>query len=326
MLQDAAMTITLSPDANTLANKALSCWNLPADAHASLMNSAENLTFLVTAAKGWKSVLRLHRDGYHTRSDIESELAWTRALRHSDTVDTPRPLAGRDGADVQTLDGRNFVMFEYVEGSEPSPDDDLSASFNRLGRLTARTHLQSLSWQRPAGFTRMSWDLDAVFGPRPIWANWREGPNINAAEHKVLTRAEAEVIQRLNSYGQTIDRYGLIHADMRLANLLVDGETTWLIDFDDCGFGWFLSDFAAAISFIETDPQIPALKSAWLDGYQQVRALSTDDLAQVDTFIMLRRLALLGWIGSRIEATEPQALAPHFAHGTAELAESWLSA
>ncbi len=39
---------------------------------------------------------------------------------------------------------------------------------------------------------------------------------------------------------------------MRLANLLIDGDRVTLIDFDDCGFGWFMYDFAAAISFFET--------------------------------------------------------------------------
>ncbi len=33
-------------------------------------------------------------------------------------------------------------------------------------------------------------------------------------------------------------RYGLVHADTRLANLLVDGGRVSVIDFDDSGFSW----------------------------------------------------------------------------------------
>ena len=40
---------------------------------------------------------------------------------------------------------------------------------------------------------------------------------------------------------------------------------------------------------------------------------------------MLRRMALLAWIGSHIEAPEPQELAPDFARVTAELGEEYLS-
>jgi hypothetical protein len=39
---------------------------------------------------------------------------------------------------------------------------------------------------------------------------------------------------------------------------------------------------------------------------------------------MMRRMALLAWIGSHIEAPEPQELAPHFAADTARLARDWL--
>ncbi|MEM1342620.1 MAG: phosphotransferase, partial [Pseudomonadota bacterium] len=120
------------------------------------------------------------------------------------------------------------------------------------------------------------------------------------------------------------DRFGLIHADMRLANILTAQDRPWLIDFDDCGFGWLMYDFAAAISFIEDDPRIPALKAAWLAGYQTQRPLSPADLAEIDTLIMLRRMALLAWIGSHIEAPEPQVLAPGFARTTAHLGQAWL--
>ena len=111
---------------------------------------------------------------------------------------------------------------------------------------------------------------------------------------------------------------------MRLANLLVDDAGTRLIDFDDCGFGWLMYDFAAAISFIEDDPRIPEFKAAWLRGYRSERALDAEDEAEIDTFVMLRRMALLAWIGSHIEAPEPQALAPDFAANTAWLGRNWL--
>jgi Ser/Thr protein kinase RdoA (MazF antagonist) len=111
---------------------------------------------------------------------------------------------------------------------------------------------------------------------------------------------------------------------MRLANLLIEGETTRLIDFDDCGLGWFLYDFATGISFMEDNPQVPALRQAWVRGYRSVRPLSDAEEAEIDTFVMLRRMALLAWIGSHIEAPEPQALAPHFAAGTAKLAAEYI--
>jgi Ser/Thr protein kinase RdoA (MazF antagonist) len=129
----------------------------------------------------------------------------------------------------------------------------------------------------------------------------------------------------LAAYGRTAQNFGLIHADMRLANLLVDGEQVTLIDFDDCGFCWFMYDFAAAISFFEDSPQVPALRARWLAGYARIRALSPADIGMIDTMILLRRMALLAWIGSHGETELAKAHAQNFARVTAELAARYLA-
>ena len=312
-----------------LANASLPLWPLPAGARARLINVSENATYLVET-EGFRSILRVHRPAYHSRRGIEQELAWTQALAADGIVLTPPPIAGHNGAMVQEglhpalPEPRFMVMFTFAPGRQPDENDDLVAPFERLGAIAARTHLHSQSWTAPAPLERPVWDADAVFGPKASWGNWRDAPNVTSEIRTVLKKAEALVCQRLAAFGKGTDRYGLIHADMRLANLLIEGETTCLIDFDDCGTGWLLYDFATGISFMEDHPQVPALRKAWVKGYRQVRALSDEDEAEIDTVVMLRRMALLAWIGSHIEAPEPQALAPHFAASTAKLAAAYL--
>jgi Ser/Thr protein kinase RdoA (MazF antagonist) len=220
---------------------------------------------------------------------------------------------------------RYMVLFEFVEGEQPDEEGDLEGAFEELGEIAARTHEHSRTWQRPTNFERLTWNIDTVFGPDANWGDWRDAPNVTPGIREVLERVEARVRERMKAFGQGADRYGLIHADMRLANLLAGRNRTRLIDFDDCGFGWFLYDFATGISFMEDDPRVPALKRAWVRGYEKVRPLSDAEKAEIDTFVMLRRMALLAWIGSHIEAPEPQEMAPHFARVTAELGAEWLA-
>ena len=86
-----------------------------------------------------------------------------------------------------------------------------------------------------------------------------------------------------------------------------------MIDFDDCGFCWFLYDFATTVSFFEDHPQVPELKDAWVEGYRSVAPLAAADEAELDTFVMLRRLLLVAWIGSHHEfATEAAELGAGF--------------
>ena len=217
-----------------------------------------------------------------------------------------------------------MVLFEFVEGTQPDEEGDLESAFEELGEIAARTHEHSEVWQRPDNFERLVWNIETVFGEHPNWGDWRDAPNITPDIKKVLERVEKRIRQRLAAFGANEDQYGLIHADMRLANLLTGPKGTRLIDFDDCGFGWFLYDFATGVSFIEDDPRVPALKQAWIRGYEKVRVLSDAEKAEIDTFVMLRRMALLAWIGSHLEAPEPQELAPSFARVTADLGAQWL--
>ena len=45
------------------------------------------------------------------------------------------------------------------------------------------------------------------------------------------------------------------------------------------------------------------LQAAWLTGYRRYRALTEEDEAMLATFVLLRRLQLIAWIGSRTNAT-----------------------
>jgi Ser/Thr protein kinase RdoA (MazF antagonist) len=105
----------------------------------------------------------------------------------------------------------------------------------------------------------------------------------------------------------------------------MDGGTIKVIDFDDCGFSWFLYDCATTLSFFEDSPEVPALIDAWVRGYRRVGALSKEDEAEIGTFVMLRRLLLVAWIGSHSETELAQSMGVPYTQGTLPLCERYLS-
>jgi Ser/Thr protein kinase RdoA (MazF antagonist) len=120
-------------------------------------------------------------------------------------------------------------------------------------------------------------------------------------------------------------RFDLIHGDMRLANLLVDGPSVKVIDFDDCGFSWLLYDCATTVSFFEHRPEVPELLAAWVRGYRKVLALSEEDVAEIPTFVMLRRLVLVAWIGSHSETDLAKSMGTQFTDETVALCNHYLA-
>jgi len=316
-----------------VARRALAEHDVPADAALTLLNISENATYAVdNPATGGRTVLRVHRHGYHDGAEIESELAWLDALRADAGVRTPEVLATADGRRLLALpeegsrDPRYVVHFEFLPGVEPTPSDErLPASFELLGAITARMHEHALGWHRPRGFTRFAWDHDGCFGTGARWGRWQEGVAIGTAEREVLSRLEATLRDRLAGFGSAPQRYGLVHADLRLANLLVHGDETYVIDFDDSGWSWFLYDFGAAVSFFEHDPRVPELAESWVRGYRSVRALPPEDEAELPSFVLMRRLLLVAWIGSHSGTDLARSMGAEYTAGSCELAEDYLS-
>lgn len=304
---------------------ALHYWDISPTADIMLINYAQNKMYLIDN----KYILRLCDIGYHNVDELNSELAWISALRDNYHLITPTAIRGVNGDYIQQIndDGQlyNLILFHYIDAQHIN-DDDIVQYFFSLGKMAATTHQHSQSWQRPANFIRPSWHEDNLFGKNGLWGNWRNAPNLTAENKAILERAEIILRLNLKKYGKTLNNYGLIHADMRLANILITHNNDMaLIDFDDCGDGWFMYDFAAAVSFMEMRDDLNILKQQWLKGYATIRALSHDDIKALDDMMMARRLALLAWVAHHIEASEPQRLVPYFAHESALLAKRYIS-
>ncbi len=296
------------------------------------VNLSENWTYRVEDPDSdIVYALRVHRIGYHTTQEIVSELLWIDALQHDAVVGTVTALPAKSGKRViqlatDALPERSVVLFAWEDGAPPDPDQDLVPVYHTLGAMSAGMHAHSRAWQSPTDFTRFAWDFETTLGPNGHWGPWQDAVGLDDATHDLFQRTVDVIDRRLRSYGKGPERYGLIHADMRPANVLVLGSDVRAIDFDDCGSGWFMYDFATTISFIEDHPMVPEWRASWLEGYRSAGTLSAEDEAELDTFVMLRRLMLVCWIGSHFaHATEAQELGAGFTVATCPLAETYLS-
>jgi Ser/Thr protein kinase RdoA (MazF antagonist) len=317
-----------------LARAALQRFGVGAAASVTLVNVSENHTYRVDdPASGARYALRVHRPGYRTVRQIESELDWMDALESGGIVTPPTPIRAQDGTRVVSAaapDGqaRNVVLFEWLDGEDVEIDagDAAITQYEILGSISARMHRHVRSWRPAPGFTRPRWDYEYSIGPRGHWGAWQDGLGMGPEELHQLQRLDATIAERLGTYGQGEDRFGLVHADLRLANLLIDGDDVRVIDFDDCGWSWFMYDFATTVSFMEDHPRVPELREAWVRGYRSVAELDAAAEAELQTFVMLRRLLLLAWIGSHHTfAPEAAELGAGFTVGTCALAEDYLS-
>lgn len=317
-------------DLHAMVRAALPRWELSPSTVISLLNLSENATFLLSDERTRRQlILRVHRVGYSSAEEIRSELAWIQALRSAAVVETAAPLAAADGELIQHLKSpagmadRHAVAFEWLPGAEPQVAEDAAAWFEKLGGLTANMHAHARQWTLPPRFVRKRWDFDAMVGPLGFWGPWRAALGLDAPGAAVIGAALDVVKQRLEVFGSHAQHFGLVHADLRLANLLVEDDRLRIIDFDDCGFSWFLYDFATSVSFIEHEPLVPALRDAWVKGYRSCAPLRAAECAELPTFVILRRILLTAWLASHREIPFAKNLGAAFTEGTVRLAREY---
>jgi Ser/Thr protein kinase RdoA (MazF antagonist) len=307
-----------------LAERALGHYALPWNSTVRLISVSENEIYKVEAPSGKCWALRLQRPGYQSNTSLASEIAWLVALRQDGVVATPVPVAGLNGEWVQAVSARNVVLFEWENGCEPEIGMDLRQCFFSLGAISAQMHAHSRKWKRPDGFERFTWNFETALGEAPRWGHWRDGLGMSAARLELFGRTTELIRERLADYGSAPERFGLIHCDLRLANLLLHEGAVKVIDFDDCGFAWYMYDAATVLSFYEHLPQVSGLIDRWVEGYRTISELSKADEEEIPTFVMLRRLMLVAWIGSHREAEMARSLGVSYTDQTVALCSTYL--
>ena len=279
-----------------------------------LIALSENVTFRVVDRRdGSAYVLRLHRPGYHSLEALNSERVWTRALADAG-VDVPIPIQTRDGSDyvavnIVALDQqRQAGMTRWTDGELLADllarNDDPAAPeryFEQLGAIEAAMHNQSSGWRSPAGFARHSVDRDGLMGDAPFWGPFWDHPVLSASERKLVVETRDRIRGAMDRLGRDPSIFGMIHADLHAGNLLVGEGRLTVIDFDDCGFGWHLYDIAVALYHQQSSRRFEALQDAFVRGYRTRRAIGDDALALIPMFLLVRGLAVIGWLLQRPE-------------------------
>jgi Ser/Thr protein kinase RdoA (MazF antagonist) len=286
-----------------LASEAAALWGAKP---LRVLRNRENAVFEVALPRG-RAALRLHRMGYQDPAAIDSELWWCAELA-ARGVAVPAALRARDGQFLQRLsNGRFASMIAWVEGEALGEAgvpfaDPVAVVLQRhhdLGALLARIHAVTDTLTLPASFQRSRWDIDGLVGEAPFWGRFWDHPLATPAQAALLREARSLLTHGLQAYAQGGD-FGLIHADVLRENVLVNGSSLSLIDFDDSGFGFRPYDLGTVLSQNLYEPHYPEIRAALLQGYG---GAVSPDLA--DLFTLARVCASVGWAAPRLALSDP---------------------
>ena len=194
----------------------------------------------------------------------------------------------------------------------PSSDH---AHLHQTGVLAARLQEHARQWAKPTDFRRPRQGLiteparaaesygvsegEARAAPTVAGDSERACAELAAVVGEEATRPVRQLCAAINDHradlGTGPDVYGLQHGDLHQENYLFRDGRIGVIDFDDCGFGWYIDDLAVSASEIQGRPDTADLVDALLDGYRQVTGVTLDRSA-LDLHVKFRYVQIAVWI------------------------------
>ena len=315
-----------------------------AEPQLQFVNHGENTTFRLDTDErtllppsspfvNGRYLLRIHGASYNSPAEINSELMWLHALRQDMNLAVPEPLLNRAGQfaglveSVGVPEPRTCSVLRWMRGAMHS-DHPQPHHVKKLGRLVATLHEHARHWQPPADFTRRRWDWHGMFGDNAHFGAdtatvWAQIP----AQYRDSFEAVAERCRNaMNELGESPITWGLVHADLHLWNVLyADGEAR-AIDFDDCGWAFWVYDLAVILSRWRFTDIWPTMRDTLLHGYAEIRPFPADQLAYLDTFMVARKVSVMMWVVGK--AIDDPSFRPYVAENleeTAQLIEQFLA-
>jgi Ser/Thr protein kinase RdoA (MazF antagonist) len=195
---------------------------------------------------------------------------------------------------VQTVsdDSQTAVLYTYVEGESRSVDDLSVDDVRRIGRSLARLHQMPLQAE-----PRPRLDVPGLFGAQGVYALDEDTMTyLSSYQQGVMQQVIARVRDATQTLATDGDDFGLIHADVLLQNVLFREDSVCLLDWEYCGYGYYLYDFTPLLWQLKTSSHYAAFKAALRDGYQAVRPLAAGHQQTLETLIAARHVASVRWV------------------------------
>lgn len=251
--------------------------------HAKFWRASANFVFFFKKA-GHDCVLRFNHASERSAETIQSEIDYVNALA-AEGLRVARPVRSMAGNYVESIatDQGVFhtVVFEALPGKQLELEEMTPDQLVRWGKMLGEFHNAAANYN-PAG--------------RPTWHNQLKWiTELLPAEESAAHQAATRLANELSNLASTEQNFGLIHGDFELDNLIWEGATPGIIDFDDCACNWLVADFAFALGdlFGDSAASVDLQNESFLhfvEGYRLARPIAQAELERIPLFVHLDNL------------------------------------
>jgi len=266
-----------------------------------------NAVFQVQLGLKHLAGVRVYRPGARTKDEIESEWRWVRLLADKGLKQhLLSPIASVYEGTLPGYDGPVHVAgWSWRLGELHDPATATPEQARKIGACAAQMHHAAAEIQRDQPdltLHRPTLDYEGLFGERSPYNPADGAQYISEAAQETLDAVAERVRNTFDALGTGPSAFGMIHADFIYKNTLFDFKGNVVtLDFDTCGYGYYLYDLAPPLLFYKPQPTYNALKDALWEGYTSVRPLPDGHRAHLETLVAGRYVASCRWVAGHAD-------------------------
>lgn len=300
----------------------------------SWLGYTNNAVFKVDAESG-EYVLRLHPPGRIDIPTLTSELEWLKVIRRNTNLLAPYPISTIvDGETVpfvtaygENLPSPNLVyctLFDYVEGESQSAESLTSDDMYHIGEYLGKLHTAGQYAPSP-GFVRPWLNWEGLFGENSPYNPKENAHIITSHQLNIFDKVANRVRQTMEDVGQGTDAFGLVHADMLSKNILFHDNQPRALDFEYCGWGYYLYDLTPLLWQLKSvRVDYDDLENSMWAGYTTIKRQPDRYRQLLDVFIAGRQLASCRWLAVNLHHPAVRDVAPQLLQQRTDELEQFL--
>ncbi len=244
------------------------------------LNTLANYAIEVTSPAG-HFALKIYNPASRTAPEVQWEIDLTIHLIKNGAP-VASPVAGKDGSYLQTftVDGQDrvAVLFEWAAGQKPKPE---LSTYTLIGEAAARIHnaadtfTSELPREKYDEHELLDDQLKRMKTPLEESGQSQRVFDLSERMRKIITNPKLD--------------YGIIHNDLTLDNVHLNGNEIIVFDLDSAAESWRAAEPWGVLRAGEDRFR------AWLEGYRSIREFSQDDVKAVAAFGIVEDIRNIVW-------------------------------
>jgi len=253
------------------------------------LNSYENRVSLFTDENKIRYVVKFYRPQRWSRAQLLEDHAFSLELK-AQGLCLSEPIS-IDNDTLFEFEGYYFSLFKSLSARSLEADNldhlyEVGCAVGKLHRISSQQGFQS----------RISLDIDTMLSEpiQQLKASTLIPEPLRDALFILLDDVAKLATERFNEQPFNAIR---LHGDCHPSNILMAGDTPYLVDFDDCKMGPAIQDLWMLLN---GEPQEQQLQlSTILEGYEQEFEFDSTQLKLIEPLRSMRIIHYVSWINKR---------------------------